>query len=468
MRCRLHLFIILWLILAGCSLPQHANTPARQHNGEVIVYLQPMPQTAEPLRFILKNIFAIRQDEVRIPLNLLVSEIEGSRHTENQRRLAEGILPPGLYRGLSLFIEKAFIRGEEGPTDLLVPESPIRVDLAFEVLRGESAALFLTLKSTGLAGGAVVFRPEFSLRAQEDTLINLTGYVSQTRSHRLTVFNKKTMMVTEVVAVSKNPRDILVDRLRRRAYVACSEEDLVEEIDIQNNRVVERIRLRFGDAPRRLALTPDGRLLLAVNHDSDTLSLIRTISRAELTRIKVGRSPTDVIVTTDGFRAFVVNSLSNNISVIDLRRDRLFASLPVEPYPVRGALNRRGDRLYVISRDSPNLTAVDTDRLAVAAKFYIGIRAVSIIVDPNTDLIYVGKEFGDEIVIVDPVARMPIDTIPVGGSAFDLAIDAEENRLLATLPDQGTLLSINLTSKQIVSQMDAGKDMYAVAVVGER
>ena len=63
--------------------------------GEVIIYLQALPQESNRLRFILGGISALRDDGLEIPLVLAFSEIKGADHTGRQILLASGILPPG-------------------------------------------------------------------------------------------------------------------------------------------------------------------------------------------------------------------------------------------------------------------------------------------------------------------------------------------------------------------------------------
>lgn len=94
--------------------------------------------------------------------------------------------------------------------------------------------------------------------------------------------------------------------------------------------------------------------------------------------------------------------------------------------------------------------------------------AVSIKVDTKTDLIYVGKEAGGEISVIDPFSLMFIDTIQVGGGAAYMTIDDEEDNLFVALPDVRAVRKVNLTSKRIMAEIEVGEGAYAVAVTGER
>jgi YVTN family beta-propeller protein len=335
------------------------------------------------------------------------------------------------------------------------------------VIRGEAVVLFLSVESAGMTAGEVVFEPQFSLVTASRQLFSLNGYVSNPGTNRLTVFNKKTMQVTNVIATGRKPTGMVIARLRKRLYVACLDDDRIEEIDIADNTVRNRIELRVGDGPIDLALTADGQSLLSANFRSNTVSLIDLRSRVEITRFSVGRRPAAVVADATGTYAFSVNSLSNSVTVIDLPRLAPVASLPVETTPLRAALEPAGGRLFVINRDSPNLSVIRAEPLQVTDRVFTGAGAISIVADPQSRLVYVGNDTGD-IQVFDPTSLMFVDSITAEGPVKHLTIDREENCLFAVRPEKRVLQKVNLTSKRILSEIEVDKGAYAVAVVGER
>jgi YVTN family beta-propeller protein len=462
-------FIFLLLIFAnGCTHLEPFSQPLQEDNGAVFLYLQPMPQASHKFRFIIDEIAARDIDGSERRLSLAVTELSGAALIGAQKLLASEYLSPGLYRGLSIKIKKAYMLGEEGETALHVVKDPIIVIHQFRVTRKRATALFLTLEASRALTDGVIFTPVFSLTGSTRQLTNLTGYVSNTDSNIILIFNKKTMRIAGVIASGKGPKGMVLDQRRRRIYVALAGEDAIAVIDVLEGKIINRLSLNFGDEPTELALTPDGRTLVAVNHDSNTVSVIDAISLLETQRIRVGERPTSAVINASGSRVFVTNSLSNTISVVDLNRKALIATLAVESMPIRARFNPSGDRLYVINRNSTNLTVIDPSRLIASEKIFAGIGAISIEVDRKTGLIYVGKRFGKEVSIIAPRSLMFIDTIEAQGSAMFLTIDNEENSLFAVLPDKKVLQKINLISKQVLSEIEVGKGAYAVVVMGER
>lgn len=469
MARRMHYFIFLSLVLAsGCFHLEPSSQAPLENAGEVFLYLQPMPQESQKLRFVIDEIAARHIDGSDMRLPLAVTELNGAALIGVQKLLASQYLAPGLYHGVSIKIKNAYMLGEEGEAALHVAKDPIFVSHQFRVTRKGATALFLTLEAPRVLTDSVRFAPVFSLAASTRQLINLTGYVSNTDSNIISIFNKKTMRIVGVIASGKGPRGMVLDQRRRRIYVALAGDDAIAVIDALEGKIINRLSLNFGDEPTELALTPDGRTLVAVNQASNTVSLIDAISLFETTRIRVGERPTSAAINPSGSRVFITNSLSNTLSVVDLNRKALIATLPVESMPIRSRFDPSGDRLYVINRNSTNLTVIDPTRLIVSEKIFAGTGAISIEVDRQTGLIYVGKRFGKEVSIIAPRSLMFIDTMETQGSATFLTIDNQENSLFAVFQDKKVLQKINLTRKQIVAEIEVGKGAYAVVVMGER
>jgi len=465
---RSHAAFILLYFLAGCLPVETAPKPILTDLGEVIVYLQPMPQEAQKLRILIGTIAAIREDGMEIPLLLSFNELKGTDLAGRQKLLATGTLPPGSYTGLSIEVKKALLETEEGEMALLVPEKPVTAKQMFGVERRRASPLFLSFSGSDAIENGFSFTPVFSLATSVRQLINLVGYVSNSESNLILVFNKKTMQVVDAIATGRGPKGMALDQRRTRAYVAVSGDDTVEVYDVFNGRMVGRVRLKYRDEPIDLALTPDGRTLLSVNHGSNTVSIIDATSILELERIRVGEGPTSAAVDPLGFKAYIMNTQSSTVSVIDLTQRAPVATIAVEGSPLRGAFNRAGDQLFVITRDRPNLAVIDPSRFAVTDTIFIGPGAISIKVDWNTGLVLIGKAFGREITVVDPSTFIFIDTIRVGGKAGLMTIDGQENTLFVTVPDKRIVQKLNLTGRKIMDEIDVGEGAYGVVVIGER
>jgi len=473
LRLKQHVGFLLAVFIAGCFPlepgPEDAveKMPLRQE-GEVVLYLQPLPQEADRLHFEISAISAVRDDGSSVPLSLLLSDLKGADLTGLQKLLASGILPPGRYSGVTIQIKRAFVETAEGKIELEVPEEPLRVEHFFDVARQKASALFLSLNPAKMIKGENQFTPVFSLASTGGLLINLTALVSNPGSNLITIFNKKTMQVADAIATGRGPTALALDQFRSRVYVAVSRDDEVLSIDVFKRQIFNRLKLNFRDNPIDLVLTPDGRRLVSVNRDSNTVSLIDAFSLTEERRIRVGDGPNSAVMDPSGSRVYVLNTRSRSISVVDLTQRTVVVTLGVEASPLRGTFDREGDTLFVINSDSPYLTVIDRLRTAVAGKIFVGAGAVSIKADNQNGLLYVGRRIGGEIAVIEPSSSMFVDTFQVGGRADYLAIDNQERALFVALSDRRILQKINLISKKIISEIEVGMGAYEIVVMGER
>jgi YVTN family beta-propeller protein len=463
--------IVLSLLLVfavGCAQPELHTKPSLVDEGEVYLYLQPVPEAYQQLRFTIGSLSAYRQDGAEVPLNLTVAELDGATLIGKQRLLASGLLPPGTYSGLSMRVTSAVIRGDSGESALFLPETPIRVVHSFKVIRKKATPLFLAFDPAGGFTIGVRFAPAFSIQDPRLPPVDLIGYVSCAESNIVSMFNKKTMQVVDVAATGKGPKGMVLDQRRRKVYVALSGEDALIVIDVLTGEITNRLSLNFGDEPTELAITPDGRTLVAVNTASNTASIIDAVSLVETNKVKVGNHPTSAAINPVASRAFITDALSNTVSVVDLNQQKLLTALTTGATPLRAVFNERDDRLYIINRDSPDMTVVAPASLTVTQRIFTGMGAISIGTADQTGLIYVGKRFGNEIAVIDPRSSMFIDQIGIAGTAAYLEIDARENSLFVVLPDRNVLQKVNITSKRIVSEIEVGEGAYAVVVMGKR
>lgn len=462
-------FLIPCIATLGCSQPYlAAEKPALEDRGEVVVYLEPMPRGADRIRFRVESVSAIPvEDGGSTPLSVSAGEVRGSDGTVVQKLFAYGAVPPGVYRGISVKIGKAFRLGEQGEGALLVSDDPVMVEHEFRVERRKALALFLTLDPSKSSTDGFRLTPAFSLSSPPRMTVNLIGYVTNRMSDRINVFDKNSFRIVDVIATGSAPGGIVLDQRQRLAYIALSGGDSVEVLDLVSGEITARVPLNFGDHPQALVLSPDGSTLVSANYGSGTASVIDTGSRIETARVKVGEGPTDVAIDRNGLRAYIVNSLSDTVSVVELSRKQIMGTIAVEKNPLAAAVSRNGDRLYVVSRLSPDLLSIDPSSLTVKERIFVGTGAVSIKVDSQTDLIYVGNDLTGEIAVVDPSSLMSVDMINVGGNPLFLTIDGEERTLFVSNPAERKIQKVNIVNQKIVAEMTMDEGTSEIAVMGE-
>ena len=451
----------------GCQATLSKFLPPLEEEGEVYLYLEPFPQEAERLRFTIEAIFAISADGREFPLTVPLHELRAP-DVQRQKLLASGRLPPGSYTGFSFKINKAFLKTEEGEANLLVPETAVKNDFPFSVIRRRAYVISTTFKYAESVSGGFSFSPVFSMIIPARPIPSLTGYVTNSGSNNIMVFDKKLIKVLSIIVTGRGPAGMALDQRQGRVYVALSGDDAIELVDVLSGEPINRLRLNTGDRPQELALTPDGKTLLVANKGTNTVSFVDPVSLVQLNRIDVGREPNSVSVHPNGIRAFVFNTLSNTVSVIDIPNKAIITTITTDPAPLRGQFNRAGNKLYVIHEWSTYLTAIDPSGLSVLKRYPVRMGMVSIKVDLQTDLVYMGRRRDTAVEVYDPFLFAMVDSINTGAGITYMTIDGDENNLYMVNPDMKSLMVSRLVRKGVFSEMDVGESPYWITMMGER
>ena len=451
-------------ILALCLL---APAVAGAADSVIYLYLQPLPPEAARLTFAIASVSAVGSTGTEYPLKVSLRDV-GQPAAGRQRLLASGRLPTGSYAGFLVTVRKAVLKGPQGESALAVPDTPARLDVPFTLTAPQASVYWLTLKYQDSIADGAGFSPVFSAVVPARPIADLAGFVTNSGSNTITVFDKRLWQAVAAVDTCAGPAGLALDQRRRRLYVACPKDDEIQSIDVATGEVLERTRVSPGDRPRELALTPDGLTLVSANEGSNSISFFGAASLTRQERVNVGSGPGSVAVDPAGKRAFVFNTLSGTVSVVDIANRSLSATLSTDSAPLRGRFNRRGDRLYVIHERSPYMTVLDPQQLTVVTKARLRAGVNAIEVDTVRDLVCIGGSRDTSVDFYDPNALMPLYSMRTRSGVSHLTIDIENNGLYMVSPDSRSLVVGRLADRKLAAEIDVGDNPCWVAVMGEK
>ncbi len=461
------LLLAFSLAVPACQAKPFLTRPSLEDEGAVFLYVRPFPQEAERLSFSLERIEAVREDGSAVPLTLRFKELKGP-DVRRERFLAHGVLAPGRYKGFRIKASTAALKGEEERASLEVSEDPPGIDAPFLMRRAQAVVFALEFRYHDSVSAGFRFTPVFSAEVPSQPAAGAIGVASSRGMNTVTVFDKVSGRVSGVIPTGREPSGMALSEARRRAYVAIPGEDRVDVLDLFENGVIDHLRMKSGDIPVEVALTPDGRTLLTANSGSNTVSLIDPAALFETNRVSVGSRPRSVLVDPSGRRAFVFNEFSNTISLIDIPSGTVASTVATESAPIRGQFNRDRSRLFVIHRNSPYLTVWNPSSLSLIRRVYVGTGATALTLDSRTDRIYLGRGSSPTIDVYDPSAFLPVDFLPSGGDVSFLTVEREQNLLCAVLSDLNVVRMVRLVGRRTEVEVDVGEDPYWVSFLGER
>lgn len=465
-------WLVLPLLAALAACQAHGRAApalgALGDEGEVLVYLRPLPPEAERLSFEVAAISAVGADGADAPLQLRVGAVVARTRAAGDRLVAWGRLPPGRYDGIAVRVEKAALAGEDGRAALVVPAEPALASLSFTVAAGSATVVALSLRYPHTVEQSFRFEPTFAAAVPERADPADVALCANAGSADVTVVDRRARRVSGVLPTGGSPRAVAVDRAARRVYVAAAASDDVDVLDLAAAVRVGRVRLAPGDRPSDLALSPDGRTLVVANRGSSTASFVDTTTLAEVQRVPTGDEPASLVLDREGRRAYVLARRSSTITVLDVPNRAVVATTGTDAEPLRAALDAAGRRLYVVHAGSSHLTVLSVPDLAPAGRIFVGLGASTVLVDPRTDLVYVGRSDDRRIDVFEPSSLSPLTTVDVPAPVGLLAIDGVENTLWALLPEARSLAVLDLTSRALLGIVDVGDAPAALALTGAR
>jgi YVTN family beta-propeller protein len=183
-----------------------------------------------------------------------------------------------------------------------------------------------------------------------------------------------------------------------------------------------------------VALSRDGKTLVAANFENDSISIVDTASRT-VTRevhfftpggtVAQGEFPYDVVMLSndDGSAktAFVTSQRDDQVMVVDIASGN-FTSIPVGDQPGRMVLTRDQDTLYVVNGNSDSVSVISTSSNTVRETIslsrpwdkYKGSNANSAALSSDEETLYVTLGFENAVAIVDLKSRHVTGRIPTG------------------------------------------------------
>ena len=108
-----------------------------------------------------------------------------------------------------------------------------------------------------------------------------------------------------------------------------------------------------------LALSPDGTRLLAVNPDSNTVSLIDTLTSQRISEIPVGLDPRTAVIDSSGSFAYIANRGADEIVVLDLISLEILHRTTTADQPIGVALSPNGNLLAVAELGADQIRILD-------------------------------------------------------------------------------------------------------------
>lgn len=245
---------------------------------------------------------------------------------------------------------------------------------------------------------------------------------------------------TGVTAVAERPIDVSwlsTPRIVVAAKTQPSGRAVVAEANVSARAAVGQLGGLPG-AVTDMALSPDGRQLVAAHYGDDGISII-DIATLSINVIVAGIAEPYAVAVAD--RAYVTSASYEQDSVvaIDLRAGAALAAKEITDGARGIAVSPDGDALYVArcGDQVAEIAVIDIESgksktIALANTCEAWVDAVRVSADGSRLFVALTDAAGGSLVVIDVRARRVLHTVALEGSIGDVAVDADNRRVLVT------------------------------------
>ena len=253
--------------------------------------------------------------------------------------------------------------------------------------------------------------------------------VTNSGDDTVSVISPATHEEEAIIPVGENPRSIVLNQDRTRAYVTNALSNSISIIDIASNQVTATIE-NVGDIPSGLAFVPDGSKLYVVTGGSNSVSVIDPAAMRVVSTIPVGAEPAEIAINEAGTRAYVTNFGGNTVSVINLDTDTVIATIPVDREP-NGIAVRPGDaQVYVVNFRENTVSIIDTSTNQVTRTLTresdeggIGLLPQKVIFSADGQRAFISNSLDFTVSILDAETGDSLEDLFVGVEAFNTVLN---------------------------------------------
>lgn len=242
-------------------------------------------------------------------------------------------------------------------------------------------------------------------------------------------------------------------------------------------------QVALGDRPYGLALSPNGRFLLASNDGQSTQSLqvidattgavVQTIPYTGNEAVSFG-----IAFAPNGNTVYVSAGGNNKIRVFSIAGETLTEQAPIvlppgptrpffgdkAPYPDGLAISADGSRLYVANNLGDSMSIVNTTTGAAIVTTPVGHNPYTVALSGDGKTAYVSNWGGKTVSALDAASGALKATIVVGTHPSAMTVDASAARLYVANSDSDNVSVVNTVTNNVIQTVDLAP--YPGAKVG--
>ncbi|HPR22001.1 MAG TPA: T9SS type A sorting domain-containing protein [Candidatus Sabulitectum sp.] len=231
-----------------------------------------------------------------------------------------------------------------------------------------------------------------------------------------------------------------------------------------------------GDAPRRVAISPDGLHAVVTGVLSGNASIIDLTTGQTVAILPMGERVQNVEFTPDSKYAVICCFESASVKIVDIDTAAVVAEVPTGSRAGNVAITPDGSMACVLNISANTISFVELNGAASSevAEKPCGIIGVSwacygvqsgLAISPDGALVLVCDSFNDNVLVYDMSTYEQIASVPVGDFPLKVAFNGDGTRAMVTCysGDRVYLLDVDGASTSVLGNWAAGDGPLRVA-----
>ncbi len=272
----------------------------------------------------------------------------------------------------------------------------------------------------------VAARPEqLAVRplSQELWVVSATGTIS--------VIGFPALRVAQTLYVGKSARHLIFAPDGNHTYVLDPESGQIVFGDGKRGEGLgESGRLKVGGKLTSLALTPDGKTLVAADAATNRLVFVSVEARKVLGAVEVGKGPGPIVILPDGNKTFVADTEEEKVSAADVASQQILSHIEISSKPTALLLKPDGGELFVLSAEGGIATIVDAFHDNVEQTFPTGQGTAAAVIRRDQSVLYLANAGDGSVTSLDVENRVVLNSTHVGTEPRTLALTPDERFLV--------------------------------------
>lgn len=265
-----------------------------------------------------------------------------------------------------------------------------------------------------------------------------------------------------VRSLGDSPFEALLDKGRQLAPPSSAPQDVAPLTPLPVKRI------RAGESPHSVAVSPDGRHLYVTNFQPGTVSIVDPDLEETVATIEVVRNPYGVAARPDGIGLYVTSPSAQRLDLVILPG----AGTPMDvdihtgighaPYGI--AISQGGGTLYVAAALEDAISIFDALTKEVDEPISSMDFPVGVALSPDGRTLYASSFFHAAVQVVDLAQKTVVRKLDVPRDPYGLAVSKDGGLLYVTHFPDGNVSVIDVVSNAVVATIPVEDGPRGIAI----